>query len=126
MDTGATLTKIPRTILEELGVKPVAKRKFELGDGREIERDIGFAIIKIKFNDKEYMTACSVAFGEDEEEPLLGAVTLEGMGLGVDPVRKKLIEITFLEKLFASSKVTSLKWRSWVILFRKSVSTYGL
>ncbi len=98
VDTGATLSKVPRTVLEELGVKPVAKRKFELGDGREIERDVGFVIIKIRFNNKEYMTTCPIAFGENEEDPLIGAVTLEGMGLGVDPVRKKLIEIAFLEK----------------------------
>ncbi len=98
VDTGVTLTKVPRSVLKELGIKPVAKRKFELGDGREIERDIGFAIIKVRIDAKEYSTACPVAFGEDKEEPLIGAVTLEGMGLGVDPLRKRLVEITFLEK----------------------------
>ena len=97
VDTGATLTKVSRKILEELGVKPVAKRKFELVDGSEVERDVGFAIIKIIFDNKEYVTSCPVAFGEDEEEPLIGAVSLEGMGLGVDPIRKRLIEVRYLE-----------------------------
>ena len=34
-----------------------------------------------------------VVFGDDGRPTLLGAVTLEGFGLGVDPLGQKLIEV---------------------------------
>ena len=98
VDTGATITKIPKDVLDELGLKPVRKGKFELSDGRIIERDIGFATIKINIDGKEFVCISPVAFSEKEEEIIIGSVTLESMGLGVDPVRKKLIEVMFIEK----------------------------
>ena len=45
-----------------------------------------------------YLLISPVAFGEKKEETIIGSVTLESMGLGVDPVRKKLIEVMFIEK----------------------------
>ena len=32
-----------------------------------------------------------VAFGEDNAPPVLGAYTLEGLGLAVDPVKQRLV-----------------------------------
>ena len=34
-----------------------------------------------------------VVFGDDGAEPLLGAVTMEEFGLGVDPVRRRLAPV---------------------------------
>ena len=34
-----------------------------------------------------------VVFGDEDAEPLLGAVTLEEFGLGVDPVRRRLVPV---------------------------------
>jgi predicted aspartyl protease len=39
VDTGATLSWIPRDILERLGVAPVSRLPFTLADGRRLERD---------------------------------------------------------------------------------------
>jgi len=97
VNTGATYAKIPRKILESIGIRPIEKRRFEIGDGRIIERDVGYAIIKVNVNGKEKTCACMVVFGKDDETPLLGATTLEELGLAVDPIRKKLVEITLLE-----------------------------
>ena len=39
VDTGATLTWIPRELLEELGVPRLRRRSFLVADGRAVERD---------------------------------------------------------------------------------------
>ena len=46
VDTGAIYTVIPRSILEEIGVNPMEKRKFVAFDG-EVEREIGEAMIEL-------------------------------------------------------------------------------
>jgi carbon-monoxide dehydrogenase small subunit len=47
-----------------------------------------------------------VAFGDADDEPLLGADTLEGMSLVVDPIGKRLVSV---EALRLSSTVTQQK-----------------
>lgn len=89
VDTGATYTQIPSSILESIGVTPKFKRRLKLADGRIIERD--GTIIDISLNGETMPTP--VIFGENGSEPLLGAVTLESFSLAVDPVNKTLIPV---------------------------------
>jgi len=88
VDTGAVYTVIPREILDEIGVKPVEKRKF-VAFGGEIERELGEAIVKLM--GKSCTT--KVIFG-DKDLIVLGVYTLEGLGLEVDPVSGRLKEAT--------------------------------
>src|SRR5438045_2184775 len=81
VDTGATLTKVPRSLLTSLGIAPTDTHPVQIADGRTIRRDIGQATIRL--DGRTY--ANPVAFAEPGEEPLLGSVTLESFGLGVDP-----------------------------------------
>lgn len=37
-----------------------------------------------------------VAYGEDDAPPLLGAYTLEGLGLAVDPTSQRLVPATLI------------------------------
>ena len=46
VDTGSEYTWIPRRVLEELGIRAQRKQAFELADGRRIERDIGYALVR--------------------------------------------------------------------------------
>ena len=78
VDTGAAYTTLPTSLLRELGVAPMGKRRFLLADGRRIEMDYGEAWATI---DGESITTL-VGFGEDDTPPLLGAYTLERSGLG--------------------------------------------
>lgn len=55
--------------------------------GQEITRTIGYAIIQV--GDAE--TNDEVVFGEPGDLETLGARTLEGMNLRVDPRAKKLV-----------------------------------
>lgn len=87
VDTGAAYTVLPGSLLRELNVQPLGQRRLLLADGRRMNADIGEARATI---DGETVTTL-VIFGEDDAPPLLGAYTLEGLGLAVDPVEQRLV-----------------------------------
>jgi len=87
VDTGTTLSWVPRQLLEKLGIKPTAKLEFQLADGRLLQRDAGAALFTIDGKS----LGIPVAFGEPGEESVLGATALEALGFMVDPVEMKLI-----------------------------------
>ena len=87
VDTGATLSWIPRATLEKLGVKAFSRLPFTLPDGRRLERDTTAVLMTIDGR----KGAVQVAFGEAGEEAVLGATSLEGLGFLVDPVGRKLV-----------------------------------
>jgi predicted aspartyl protease len=87
VDTGAAYTTMPGGLLRGLGIEPVGKRRFLLADGRRIEMDYGEARATV---DGESVTTL-VVFGEDNAPALLGAYTLEGLALAVDPVEQRLV-----------------------------------
>ena len=87
VDTGATLSWIPREILERLGVMAYSRLPFSLADGRRLEREVSAVLLLID----GWKAPVQVAFGEPGEEAVLGATALEGLGFMVDPVAKKLV-----------------------------------
>ncbi len=87
VDTGAAYTTLPAPVLRELGVAPIGKRRLLLADGRRIDMEIGRAWVTI--DGESEVTV--VVFGGDNAPPLLGAYTLEGLGLAVDPLGQRLI-----------------------------------
>ena len=86
VDTGAAYTTTPARLLRELG-KPMGQRQFLMADGRRVWMDYGEARVTI---DDESVTTI-VVFSEDDAPPLLGAYTLEGLALAVDPLRQRLV-----------------------------------
>ncbi len=87
VDTGSSYTLVPAPVLERLGVPPEWSNEFELADGRGVEYNLGE--IRVRLNGQERTTIC--IFGPPGCEPLLGAYTLEGLGLAADPVNQRLI-----------------------------------
>ncbi len=87
VDTGATRTTIPSSVLNALGVDPYRKAAFRLADGRM--RELGLGRTRVRVDGREEFT--QVAFGEDGMPCLLGAITLEELDLAVDPVNKRLV-----------------------------------
>lgn len=87
VDTGAAYTTLPGVLLRGLGIEPAGKRRFLLADGRRVEMDYGEARATV---DGESVTTL-VVFGEDNAPALLGAYTLEGLALAVDPVEQRLV-----------------------------------
>ena len=94
VDTGATYTWLPASVLQGLGYKPDEQRDFILADGRSIE--YGIAWVQIRLDSR--MRPTPVVFGEEGTEPLLGVVTLEEFGLGVDAVNQRLVPTPALLK----------------------------
>lgn len=88
VDTGSEYTWVPAATLEKIGVKREKKDvEFVMANGQRITRSIGFAIIRLD----KYFTVDEVVFAEKGDVLLLGARTLGGLTLAVDPRRKKLV-----------------------------------
>ena len=88
VDTGSEYTWVPAATLEKIGVAREKKDvPFVMANGQHITRSVGFAIIR---HDK-YFTIDEVVFAEKGDLLLLGARTLEGLNLMVDPRQKKLV-----------------------------------
>src|SRR5712692_4541616 len=94
VDTGATYTWVPRTLLEALGVRPEEERPFVLADGRQVSYPISW--IRVRIDGRAHPTIA--VFGDPATEPLLGVFTLEGFGLAADPVNRRLLPVPALLK----------------------------
>jgi predicted aspartyl protease len=86
IDSGAIYSVVPAALLDELGIKPLADESFRLADGSKIVRRKGGAFFK--YGDK--VGVADVIFGEEGDSTLLGAFTLEALGLTLDPLRRQL------------------------------------
>lgn len=86
VDTGATFTVLPASLLRRLGISVQRRTRFRLADGSVLERDVGET--KVRLNGQVITT--TVVFGEEGAPSLLGVVTLETALLAVDPVRQQL------------------------------------
>lgn len=88
VDTGSEYTWIEAQTLERLDIKREKKDlAFVMANGQKITRSVGFAILRFD----EYFTVDEVVFAEKGDLLFLGARTLEGLSLTVDPQRKKLV-----------------------------------
>lgn len=88
VDTGSDYTWIQLNLLEKMGIEREKKDlPFIMANRQSITRSVGFAIIRLD----QYFTIDEVVFAEKGDIPLLGARTLEGLNLTVDPKRKKLV-----------------------------------
>jgi predicted aspartyl protease len=74
-------------VLRELGIQPTERRRLLTIEGRTTERDAAEALITIE--DRTLHTLCT--FGRPGDLEVLGAYTLEGFGLGIDPVQRRLV-----------------------------------
>ena len=86
VDSGAIYSIVSRAVLDTLGIVPHGRERFRLADGSAIDRDRGHAV----FVYGTRRGAAPVIFGEPGDATLLGAVTLESLGLMLDPIRREL------------------------------------
>ena len=88
VDTGSEFTWIPEAVLERLGIQREKKDQvFVMANGQQITRSVGFAIVRVD----KFFTIDEVVFAEKGDLSLLGARSLEGLNLNVDPRRKALV-----------------------------------
>ncbi len=88
VDTGAESSWVPTAILESLGIPRRKTMRFRQANGEVLERWLGPA----SFYVQGVWTFDEVVFGEPGDLTLLGARTLEGLNLRVDPKSKSLVD----------------------------------
>src|SRR5438445_12585706 len=86
VDSGAIYTLLPEKDWKAIGLKPKRSMTFTLADGTEIKRDVSECHIALAQGDGY----TPVILGEPGDDPLLGAVTLEVLGLGLNPFNRTL------------------------------------
>jgi clan AA aspartic protease len=92
VDTGASYTVLPLNYVKTLGLKATKTQDFTLADGTIVKRDLGYAMIEIDGQE----SPSTVILGEKGDSALLGVITLENMGLMVDPFKRKLIPMKLM------------------------------
>jgi clan AA aspartic protease len=86
VDSGAIYSLIPEPVLRRLGMSPHSHRDFVLANGDVVTRRLATATFEYEGRHGDSM----VIVGEPGDDPLLGATTLEGFGLVLDPSRREL------------------------------------
>ena len=94
VDTGSSHTSLPEGLLDELGIEWERMLKCELADNRVVEYPVGETRLRIEGLEG----TVPVLFAPDDELPLLGATTLEILGLGIDPIAEMLVPVNGLRK----------------------------
>ena len=89
VDTGASITSVPASILRELGVEPLTTQSFRFAQGETRQMDVGQTWLRVE--GREIVTL--VLFNEEGTPPLLGALALEGVLMSVDPVARRLVPV---------------------------------
>ncbi|MFB0525700.1 MAG: aspartyl protease family protein [Phycisphaerae bacterium] len=85
VDSGAVYSVVPQNILKKLGIKPTSFQEFILANGEFVKKPIGNAY----FEYESKIRAAPVIFG-DKGVFLLGATTIEALGMILDPIRREL------------------------------------
>jgi phosphoribosyl-AMP cyclohydrolase len=89
VDTGAHFSQFPASVLEALGYRPNATRRFRLADGQVTEGAVG--PITLRLGDEAQPVVC--LFAEEGADALLGATSLEIFTVAADPVNKTLVPV---------------------------------
>jgi clan AA aspartic protease len=89
VDRGAAYTVVPRVVLESLGGRPVRTQRVVLANGRIEE----WSVTQIDVECEGRSTTTPILMGPAGGPVLLGATTLEELGLGIDPLNRRLIPV---------------------------------
>lgn len=86
VDSGATYTLLPHNVWQQIGLAPTRRVVFALADGTTIERPVSECYIILPQGEAH----TPVILGEPGDEALLGMVTLEILGLVLNPFTREL------------------------------------
>ena len=87
VDTGASYSWFQRERVEALGIRATGKMQFRTIDGRILERDVAPVFVR----SDGHIGGDTIVVAEAGDAEVLGAHTLEALGLAADPVQKKLV-----------------------------------
>lgn len=86
VDSGATYSLLTRKAWTNIGLEPKRNLVFTLADGTQIERQVSECYIVLPQGEGH----TPVILGENNDEALLGSVTLEVLGLVLNPFTREL------------------------------------
>ena len=87
VDSGASYSLLPRDVWQALKLEPKRPASFTLADGTTVHRSVSECHIALAGQDGH----TPVILGEPgDDEALLGVVTLENLGLVLDPFNRTL------------------------------------
>jgi clan AA aspartic protease len=86
VDSGAIYSLVPGKILDALEIEPYREVAFSLADGTSITRRVCSAYFEYQGEGGP----APVVYGEEGDTPLLGATTLESIGLVLNPFTRTL------------------------------------
>ncbi len=86
VDSGAVYSLVPGKILDQLEIEPYKEMSFSLADGTSIKRKISSAYFEYEGEGGP----APVVYGEEGDTALLGATTLESIGLVLNPFTRTL------------------------------------
>jgi aspartyl protease family protein len=86
VDSGATYTLLPADVWRRVGLAPRRRMRFRLPDGTAMERNVSECLIELPQGSGH----TPVILGEDGDQALLGTVTLEELGLVLNPFTREL------------------------------------
>lgn len=86
VDSGTQYTLLPEVTWKKLRLKPKRQATFTLADGTQVEWDISEGQLTLDHGDGH----TPVILGQPGDKPLLGVVTLEELGLMLNPFNRTL------------------------------------
>ena len=89
VDSGTAYCVLPPGAWRALGLKPRRVETFNLADGTPVQRKVSECLIRL--GGREGHTP--VILGEPGDSALMGVITLEVLGLVLDPFRRKILRM---------------------------------
>ena len=86
VDGGARYSLLPKRVWESLGLRPSRELTFVLADGATMERGVSECYLILP----QGQSHSPVILGEEDDAALLGVVTLEILGLVLNPFNRTL------------------------------------
>jgi predicted aspartyl protease len=86
VDSGAAYSVLPEDVWQALGLRPERTLDFVLADGTTIQRSVSHCF----FTYEGVRAPSPVVLGEPQDAALLGTLTLENMGLVLNPFDRTL------------------------------------
>ena len=87
VDSGAIYSVLPEAVWRALRLKPRRRVEFRLADGTSIERGVA----ECQFEIRGTSATSPVVLGQADDGALLGAVTLETLGLMLNPLTREIL-----------------------------------
>ena len=87
VDTGASYTAVPASLLRRLGVRPRDTRRFHLADGRVARLPLGATTMRLSGQ----VWSVLVIFAPEDARAVLGSLALASFGLDADYSEGRLV-----------------------------------